>query len=646
MTGLRRPDLMQLMLIVSVAAVLRFHRSDVVEYFHDDAMLTTLALELVSGFGIPTAGILSSTGIPNSPASVYIMAIPYSFSADPQFAVHFVMLLNVVGVALLWLLARVHFGLRAAFVAGLVYAINPWAVLFSRKIWAQEIHTPFILLGLLLLLHGFWQRRDDASRRFSRLLSQTLSLPILLFGLQIHFAAWALLPVIPLVIWQGRRQISWRATIMGMLLSIMILLPYARGLTQTLDSDPYRISDAMQRSLDKNISLNAGSLEDLTMLASGIGLESWLAPAQQKLISSHYPALWWLSILLLIPFVVGLVTSYRRQPQWAPVLIIWSFLPALLLLVNWTQAYNHYFIPSIPAFALLIGLGIHHLLERSSAKRSLRLAIWCCLLVIWANQLLYMRAALNYVAEQHITYPGFTTPLSKLDPLREKLRQADDVVIISQGMSWNLHHEVAVWDTLLWDDAACVRTLLGDGYAVFPDHAFSVIIAPDAPAQPANELYATAQPEHFPMRKGSVGYVLHRWDQAPEWTGTSINAIDPVHFDNGVILIGYAVRDDEITLDWRLPGQQVGHDFQYSAQLFDVAGQRVAQLDASFWHGRHWCENDRFLTWGPIMVESQASKLTIAMYRLGTGAQAGQIYNAHVLDELGNPQGQSAEIQL
>ena len=258
MTGLRRSDLIQLVLIVCVAAALRFHRSDVVEYFHDDAMLTTLALELVDGMGIPTTGILSSTGIPNSPVSVYIMAIPYSLSADPQFAVHFVMLLNVIGVGLLWMLARIHFGLRAAFVAGMVYAINPWAVLFSRKIWAQEIHTPFILLGLLLLLHGFWQRRDDASRRFSRLLSQTLSLPILLFGLQIHFAAWALLPVIPLVIWQGRRQISWRATVLGILLSILILLPYARGLSQTLDSDPYRISDAMQRSLDKSINLKCG----------------------------------------------------------------------------------------------------------------------------------------------------------------------------------------------------------------------------------------------------------------------------------------------------------------------------------------------------------------------------------------------------
>ena len=167
------------------------------------------------------------------------MAIPYSLSADPQFAVHFVMLLNVIGVGLLWMLARIHFGLRAAFVAGMVFAINPWAVMFSRKIWAQEIHTPFILLGLLLLLHGFWQRRDDASRRFSHLLSQTLSLPILLFGIQIHFAAWALLPVIPLIIWQGRRQISWRATVMGILLSILILLPLCQRL----------VPDARQRPL-------------------------------------------------------------------------------------------------------------------------------------------------------------------------------------------------------------------------------------------------------------------------------------------------------------------------------------------------------------------------------------------------------------
>ena len=132
----RRADLLALLLILFAAAAMRLGRSGVVEYFHDDAMLTTLALEMAAGERFPLTGILSSTGIPNPPTSVYVMAIPFSLSSDPNAAIHFIMLLNVGGVGLLWLMARRYFGRRAALIAGLAYAVNPWAVLFSRKIWA------------------------------------------------------------------------------------------------------------------------------------------------------------------------------------------------------------------------------------------------------------------------------------------------------------------------------------------------------------------------------------------------------------------------------------------------------------------------------------------------------------------------------
>ena len=107
-----RRDLLGLFLVVLIAAVMRFGRGDIVEYFHDDAMLSTLALELADGLRWPLTGILSSTGIPNSPISVYLMAIPFSLSSDPLFAIRVIMALNVIGVALLWLIARCHFRLE------------------------------------------------------------------------------------------------------------------------------------------------------------------------------------------------------------------------------------------------------------------------------------------------------------------------------------------------------------------------------------------------------------------------------------------------------------------------------------------------------------------------------------------------------
>ena len=646
MTDSARRDLLALLLVLTVAALLRFQQSDVVEYFHDDAMLSTLTLELVSGQQFPFTGILSSTGIPNSPASVYLLAIPFSLNANPQFAIHFIMLLNTVGVGLLWLLARWQFGARTALLAGMTYALNPWAILFSRKIWAQELHTPLILLGILFVVYGFWKERDRQRNRRARFIAQCLSLPILSFAAQIHFAALALLPVMALILWQGRRQIIRQAFALSVMFAILVVLPYAVGLSQTLEADPDRITAAARRASGDGLSLNAQPLQDVVFLASGYGLESWLAPDQQESLAELMPALRPFSLMLLIPLILGAIACHKRKNSWGAILLLWAFLPALLLVINWTPSYIHYFIPTIPALAMLAGLGIDFALTRYQGRRFATVAILFLVLVAWMLQTMSWQSALRFVAEYHVPYPGFTAPLRSLNPLRERLRHEHDVVVISAGMSWNLHHEVAVWDTLLWRDVACVRTLRDDGYAVFPEHAFTVVIAPDAPADSVRNLYRSATPELFPMREGGAAYVVHRWESAPPWNGTPISSIDPARFDNGVMLTGYGLADDQVLLTWRLPDREVGRDYQFSAQLFDAAGGRLGQFDATFWHGRHWCAGDRLYIWGALPAPAEAVLLKVAMYRLGVGKERGRFFNAEVLDELGNPKGQAVDIQL
>ena len=269
-------------LIILLAAALRLGRGDLVEYFHDDAMLATLALELADGIRFPLTGILSSTGIPNSPVSVYFLALPFALSSDPAVVIHFITLWNVLGVALLWLLARRCCGKRVALLAALCYAVNPWAVLFSRKIWAQELHSPFILLGFLLLLQGFWQAREAGPGRRSVFLAQCLGMPVLIIGLQFHFASWPLALVIPIALWQGRKRISAGALIIALALSIIVCASYMLGLTQTLASDPWRISDALARSAESAPQFSSASIAAVGRLATGSGLETWLAPDQTE----------------------------------------------------------------------------------------------------------------------------------------------------------------------------------------------------------------------------------------------------------------------------------------------------------------------------------------------------------------------------
>jgi len=644
-TPIKRRDLVVLCIILLIAGWMRLGRSDIVEYFHDDAMLSTLALEMANGENFPLTGILSSTGIPNPPTSVYVMAIPFSLSSDPNFAIHFVMLLNVVGVGILWMIAHRYFGRQVGIFVSLAYAINPWAVLFSRKIWAQDFHTPFILLGLLLLLYGFWESSDQ--RGWKQAFAQLLSIPILLFAFQIHFAALALAPIILVALWMGRKRIIWRAMLISFILSACVLAPYIIGLTETLSQDATRISDAANRSSASNgVSFTSEPIIDTGYLSSGAGLETWVAPDQQDKLRETYPPFTQAGLLFSLLMLVGIVIVWKTYRQFTLLMLIWAFLPQLALIINWTPVYVHYFIPSIPAMLLLAGIGFGYILQFIALSRIISGLAWGLIFVIFGLQIIQWHNILDYVETHHIPYPGFTTPIRNLNMIRETLKDSDDVLIISQGMSWNLHHEVAVWDTLLWDEVGCVRTLIGDGYAVFPAHAFSVVIAPDASPNPVNNLYQTDNPIHYETRQGDTGYTVYQWDSSPQWTQGAIEPINATLFDNGVQLTGYTHENNTITLEWRLPAQHKGADYQYSAQLFGSDGNRITQLDKTFWHGRHWCENDRLITWGILPSDTNATTLSIGMYRLGTGNEDGQFFNANVLDELGNPIGQSIDIQL
>ncbi len=641
-----RRDLSAAVLVLAVAAFFRFGRADIVEYFHDDAMLATLALELADGARFPWTGILSSTGIPNSPLSVYILAFPFAVSADPYFVIHFVMLLNVLGAGLLWCLALRCLGERAALIAGLAYAVSPWAVLFSRKLWAQEIHTPILLLALLLLLHGFWPGCRSAHRGRAVAVAQCLGLPLFVAAAQIHFAALSLTPMLPLILWQGRRRIIRPALVIGIALSIMSVVPFAVGLRQTLSLDPQRLTDALDRSSERGISPSLDAIAAAVQLASGSGLEHWLAPDQADVLADQLPAYPQMNLIPLVLVAVGVWAVFRRSTAFASLLLMWAFLPFATLLLAWTPVYIHYFIPSIPALMLLLALGADHLLRLSARARWPTFALFAALAAIAGAQTLQWQTVLNFVADRHIDYPGFTTPMRSLLPLRDRLRPADDVVIIGGGMSWNLHHEVAVWDTLLWQDVSCVRTIAPDGYAVFPAHPFAVVIAPEAGAAPANGLYENETVERFPTRPGGADFLVYRWETAPAWPGPAIEPLEPQAFSNGARLTGYGLDSQTVVLEWRLPSQQIGLDFQFSVQAYDNAGARIAQRDATFWHGRHWCEGDRLLTWLPLQLDDAAATIKVAMYRLGQGSDEGAYFPADVLDAMGNAKGQSVDIPL
>lgn len=128
------------------------------EWKTDERILTASAIQAAKEGAIPAAGMKSGGGILNPGLSVGVFALVARFSHDPLVMVSMVQWANVIALLGFLLLASLRFrgqelmdwswGLAIA-------AVNPLAILFSRKIWAQDL----LPLMVLLILVGHLSRR-------------------------------------------------------------------------------------------------------------------------------------------------------------------------------------------------------------------------------------------------------------------------------------------------------------------------------------------------------------------------------------------------------------------------------------------------------------------------------------------------------
>jgi 4-amino-4-deoxy-L-arabinose transferase-like glycosyltransferase len=627
-----RRDLLGLLVVLAVATFMRFVEPGVLEFLHDEAYLSLLAQDMVSGKGVPLTGMPSSVGVPNSPVSVYIMALPYAVTDNPQIATLFIAALNVLCVGFLWLIAHRYFGRTTGLAAGLMYAVSPWAVLYSRKIWAQDFHTPFLLLAFLLGMLGFMEGKRWA---------QLLCLPVLFIGLQIHFAAWALLPVFALIIWVGRRNIRPLLFTMSLVLAALTLAPFAAGLSQTLAYDPARIQNALNRSGKSGLSLSAEAITIQARFITGWDVKNWVAPE-----NTDFPpdGTHWLVLGLAALVGIGDILFRPKHNFYGLCPLLWVVIPVLVFTPTWTPVYPHYFIAGIPMLCLLAGIGFNAVVEygEPKLKPTSALVVLSLFLITQAGWWLNI---LRYV-DRTDTPNGFGTPMHVMLDVRNTLRGQKDVVVLSDGVDVLYDQEPAVWSVMLRREADCVRTITGQDLMLFPAHPFAALTAPNAVDNPTAKLYRQPDEQLFPTRAGQSvwanPYRLSLFNTASAWGSPPLTSLKtPAAFGSGAQLTGYHLAPDKLYLEWGLPGP-VDVDYHYFAHFLNAAGEKNGQRDNALWPGRFWCAGDRLITWADVQLPEGTQTLRVGLYTLKNDS----FTNAPVLDSAGNPAGTWVDIPL
>ncbi|MEM7801358.1 MAG: hypothetical protein AAF633_19345, partial [Chloroflexota bacterium] len=207
------------LLIVILAMVARLYLPGITEFKADEARLLALSWEMADLETFPTRGISSSTGFPNFPASVWTYALPMFFWKHVYSATYFTAFLNILAVLLCYLFTSRTFGRTTAIVATFMFAVSPWAIIHSRKIWAQNLLPFFVMLWIMTAAQAFLQDKR-------RNLWLALHLLIAGFAFQIHLAAASLLVGSFILILIYIREIDFRSVITGLGLFFISAVPF------------------------------------------------------------------------------------------------------------------------------------------------------------------------------------------------------------------------------------------------------------------------------------------------------------------------------------------------------------------------------------------------------------------------------------
>jgi 4-amino-4-deoxy-L-arabinose transferase-like glycosyltransferase len=613
-------DVIALLFVLIVAAGVRmFDGGRITGYAYDQSTLSSLALDFATGRDLPFVGIESSAGVPNSPMTVYVLAIPYLFTHDPQAVAMWIAAFNVTGVGLLWLIAFRYFNPLVAFLAGLAYALHPHAIHYSRSIWAQDYHTPIFLAALFLALYGFLEGKRWA---------QIFVLPLLFVAMQIHYAAWALLPLFIWIIWTGRRNIRWGALTLSVVLAALTLVPFLIGISQSSETSQTALAVADQ--LD-NLTLRNKALLYMARLFTGLG-GPWVG---MDLIGVYDVVLETPTVVSMLWLLVGAVTVLGFVVVWwrwgvfyGVALFLWAIFSFLVFVPNWTGVYPHYFVPILPGLALLAGIGIEWLATRVRSTGLIPATVSSLFVGVFITQ---GATYLSYINEVDTTVAAQKgTPVHYLLNVRDALTSYSDV-IISGGVTG--YSGQPVWEPLLRDTATCVRELViaAGGVAIFPAQPFAVITPPDALEPATGNLYRTESPQFISLRPDEGAYRIDTFDVAPAWDGPELHPQQLARFANGVELTGYAMQDSRVTLRWKLPAAS-DRGYQVFVHFLDANGEKIGQQDASFYPSHFWCAGDEIITWIDADIPAETRGVNIGMYSF-IGEQP---VNSDIVDDAGN----------
>ena len=207
-----------LLVIIVSGLAFRVIQPGTTAFCEDQVHACALAEDIASG-RLETGGLVNSGRFRNLPGFVYLLASVWSIWPDPMALLCFIGIANILAVlGSAWLMRR-WAGSVAAWWGTAFLAAGPWAIQYSRWIWAQDLLFPVALLVFLFL----W-RWVSCGRKWAAL-GVVLSLGL---AVHVHLTAIMLVPAVGLWLLWCRPRLPLLPMLVGLLIVAATVAPYLR----------------------------------------------------------------------------------------------------------------------------------------------------------------------------------------------------------------------------------------------------------------------------------------------------------------------------------------------------------------------------------------------------------------------------------
>lgn len=218
-TAIRRAGVVRMLLWAAVVGgiILRFVNLHMMEFKGDELDVLIRAWRNAHGVEFAMTSIPSSMGLMNPPFFVWMLSIPTMFTSDPVLVTAFVAAVNAAGLLLMYAFLSRAFSSDAALWTTALLATAPWAIIYSRKLWPQDVMIFFFVLLYFALFAMMKKYRPwHVYLLFFALAAVT----------QLHLVAW-IMPAIFLVFFDiFRVPLRIRDLFGGLMVFIILYLPY------------------------------------------------------------------------------------------------------------------------------------------------------------------------------------------------------------------------------------------------------------------------------------------------------------------------------------------------------------------------------------------------------------------------------------